>query len=83
MHTEWAMRLSLDNLRPLASLFSEDLAIDLGTVNTRVYARNRGIVVNEPSAVLSTTVPAKCRRSERKPRRCSAARPAQSELSNL
>jgi rod shape-determining protein MreB len=51
MHTEWAMRLSLDNLRPLASLFSEDLAIDLGTVNTRVYARSRGIVVNEPSAV--------------------------------
>ena len=36
---------------PLASLFSEDLAIDLGTVNTRVYARGRGIVVNEPSAV--------------------------------
>jgi rod shape-determining protein MreB len=32
-------------------LFSEDLAIDLGTVNTRVYARGRGIVVNEPSAV--------------------------------
>jgi len=45
------MRLSIDNLRPLASLFSEDLAIDLGTVNTRVYARGRGIVVNEPSAV--------------------------------
>jgi rod shape-determining protein MreB and related proteins len=45
------MRIFLDNLRPLASLFSEDLAIDLGTVNTRVYARGRGIVVNEPSAV--------------------------------
>ena len=45
------MRISLKNLRPLASLFSEDLAIDLGTVNTRVYARGRGIVVNEPSAV--------------------------------
>ena len=48
---EWATRFSLRNLRPLASLFSEDLAIDLGTVNTRVYARGRGIVVNEPSAV--------------------------------
>lgn len=45
------MQISLDNLRPLVSLFSEDLAIDLGTVNTRVYARGRGIVVNEPSAV--------------------------------
>src|SRR6202795_3242158 len=51
MHPKWAMRISLDNLRPLASLFSEDLAIDLGTVNTRVYALSRGIVVNEPSAV--------------------------------
>ena len=36
---------------PLTSLFSEDLAVDLGTVNTRIYARGRGIVVNEPSAV--------------------------------
>ena len=51
MHTNWAMRVSLHNLRPLASLFSEDLAIDLGTTNTRVYARGRGIVINEPSAV--------------------------------
>lgn len=51
MHTDWAMRVSLHNLRPLASLFSEDLAIDLGTTNTRVYARGRGIVINEPSAV--------------------------------
>jgi MreB/Mbl protein len=44
-------RVSLNNLRPLLSLFSADLAIDLGTTNTRVYARGRGIVVNEPSAV--------------------------------
>jgi rod shape-determining protein MreB len=51
MRPEWATRISLQNLRPLARLFSEDLAIDLGTVNTRVYARGRGIVVNEPSAV--------------------------------
>jgi rod shape-determining protein MreB len=51
MRSEWARRFSLQNHRPLASLFSEDLAIDLGTVNTRVYARGRGIVVNEPSAV--------------------------------
>ena len=51
MRPEWATRFSLQNFRPLASLLSEDLAIDLGTVNTRVYARGRGIVVNEPSAV--------------------------------
>lgn len=33
------------------SLFSRDLAIDLGTANTLVFARNKGIVVNEPSIV--------------------------------
>ncbi len=32
--------------------FSNDLAIDLGTANTLVYARNRGIVVREPSIVV-------------------------------
>ena len=51
MRLDWVTRISLDNLRPLLSLFSAALAIDLGTVNTRVYARDRGIVVNEPSAV--------------------------------
>ncbi|MBM3792741.1 MAG: rod shape-determining protein [Acidobacteria bacterium] len=39
------------NLRSIFSLFSSDLAIDLGTANTLVYARGRGIVVNEPSIV--------------------------------
>src|SRR3984893_13858780 len=51
MRFDWLTPRSLNNLRPLLSLFSADLAIDLGTVNTRVYARDRGIVVNEPSAV--------------------------------
>jgi rod shape-determining protein MreB len=32
-------------------LFSSDLAIDLGTANTLVFERNKGIVVNEPSIV--------------------------------
>jgi len=35
----------------LTSIFTEDLAIDLGTVNTLIYAPDRGIVLNEPSAV--------------------------------
>lgn len=39
------------NLRALFSLFSSDLAIDFGTANTLVYAKDRGIVVNEPSIV--------------------------------
>lgn len=32
--------------------FSNDLAIDLGTANTLVYAKGRGIVCNEPSVVV-------------------------------
>jgi len=51
MRFDWLTRVSLNNLRPLLSLFSADLAIDLGTTTTRVYALGRGIVVNEPSAV--------------------------------
>src|SRR5580700_3454315 len=39
------------NVRSMFSLFSSDLAIDLGTANTLVYANGRGIVVNEPSIV--------------------------------
>lgn len=39
------------NFRSLFSFFSSDLAIDLGTANTLVYAANKGIVVNEPSIV--------------------------------
>jgi rod shape-determining protein MreB len=39
------------NLRSLFSVFSSDLAIDLGTANTLVFARGKGIVVNEPSIV--------------------------------
>src|SRR3978361_487310 len=39
------------NMRSLFSMFSSDLAIDLGTANTLVYARGKGIVVNEPSII--------------------------------
>jgi len=35
----------------LLGLFSNDLAIDLGTANTLVYSRGKGIVINEPSVV--------------------------------
>jgi len=35
----------------LAGLFSNDLAIDLGTANTLVYVKGVGIVMNEPSVV--------------------------------
>ncbi len=39
------------NFRSLFSLFSSDLAIDLGTANTLVFAKSHGIVVDEPSIV--------------------------------
>jgi len=35
----------------LLSFFSSDMAIDLGTANTVVYVRGKGIVLNEPSVV--------------------------------
>jgi rod shape-determining protein MreB len=35
----------------LARLFSQDLGIDLGTSNTLIYVRGRGIVLTEPSVV--------------------------------
>lgn len=37
--------------RRIFSVFSNDLAIDLGTANTVVYVPGRGIVLNEPSVV--------------------------------
>ncbi len=38
-------------LGSLSSYFSNDLAIDLGTANTLIYSRGRGIVLDEPSVV--------------------------------
>ncbi|MDA9677490.1 rod shape-determining protein [Pelagibacteraceae bacterium] len=35
----------------LIGLWSSDMAIDLGTANTLVYVKNRGVVLNEPSVV--------------------------------
>ena len=33
------------------SLFSKDMAIDLGTANTLVYVKGEGVILNEPSVV--------------------------------
>jgi len=35
----------------ILGLFSNDLAVDLGTANTLIYVRGKGIVLNEPSVV--------------------------------
>jgi len=36
---------------PFFSFFSNDIGIDLGTANTLIYVKGKGIVVNEPSIV--------------------------------
>jgi rod shape-determining protein MreB len=41
-------------LDPILGWFSNDLAIDLGTANTVVFAKGKGIVVSEPSVVAVT-----------------------------
>ncbi|MGH2354788.1 MAG: rod shape-determining protein [Chloroflexota bacterium] len=38
-------------LSALLGLFAKDLGIDLGTANTLVYVRERGVVISEPSVV--------------------------------
>jgi rod shape-determining protein MreB len=43
-------------LSRLLRLPSNDMAIDLGTVNTVVYVRGKGIVLNEPSVVALETI---------------------------
>lgn len=39
----------------MLSNFGQDIGIDLGTANTLVYVKNRGIVINEPSVVALNT----------------------------
>jgi len=41
-----------------ANWFSQDIGIDLGTANTLIYVKNKGIVLNEPNltVMLSTRV---------------------------
>src|SRR5258707_14029081 len=39
------------NLGELGRIFSSDLAVDLGTSNTRLFVRGQGVVLDEPSVV--------------------------------
>ena len=47
------------NVRSLFSVFSNELAIDLGTANTLVFVKNQGIVVSEPSIVAINNITTK------------------------
>ena len=42
-------------LNALLGRFSKDIGIDLGTANTRIYVKDRGILVDEPSVVALNT----------------------------
>ena len=43
--------VNLKTLNKFLKLFAEDIAVDLGTANSRVYVRGRGIIITEPSVV--------------------------------
>jgi rod shape-determining protein MreB len=63
--------------------FSTDLAIDLGTANTLIYVRDKGIVLDEPSVVAirhegGPRAKKPSRPLARKPRPCWARCPATS-----
>jgi rod shape-determining protein MreB len=42
---------ALGMFKKLRGMFSNDLSIDLGTANTLIYVRGKGIILNEPSVV--------------------------------
>ncbi len=54
----------------LRRALSTDLAIDLGTANTVVFARGEGIVINEPSIVALRHADHSASRWDGRPRRC-------------
>jgi len=47
--------LLLGMFKDIFGLFSKDLGVDLGTTNTRIYIKGRGLVLNEPSVVAINT----------------------------
>ncbi len=53
-------RQSLGFLRSLSNFMANDIAIDLGTANTLIYMKGRGIVLNEPSVVAVEARTRKC-----------------------
>lgn len=50
-----AKSLNKQNKRGFFNSFYTDLAIDLGTANTLIYLKNKGVVLNEPSIVTLNT----------------------------
>ena len=48
--------MAFNPLSSFLGIFSHDIGIDLGTANTLVIVRGRGIVIDEPSVVAIDTV---------------------------
>src|SRR4249919_4028671 len=48
-------RIRMFGFGSILGALSSDMAIDLGTANTLVYVKGRGIVLNEPSVVATIT----------------------------
>jgi len=42
----------LSFIKQIAGMFSTDISIDLGTANTLIYMKGKGIVLDEPSVVV-------------------------------
>lgn len=57
----YKFRHSPKMFKSIFSAFSRDMAIDLGTANTLLYVKGKGIVLNEPSVVAVTNVDGKHR----------------------
>lgn len=51
----WSVHVGLNPFNTIFGAFSRDLGIDLGTANTLVHVRGKGIVINEPSVVAIDT----------------------------
>ena len=69
------VRLPMGFFSLLTGMGGRDMAVDLGTANTLVYVRGRGIVLSEPSVVAIDSRTARCTPSGSRPSGCSAARP--------
>ena len=65
----------------LTGFGGRDMAVDLGTANTLVYVRGRGIVLSEPSVVAVDSVTGEVHAVGSTRSGCSAARPGTSPRS--
>ena len=66
----------LSGLFSMFTMFSKDIGIDLGTANTLVFMRGKGIVMREPSVVAVDVRTDEVLAVASRPRRCWAAPPA-------